>query len=309
MSTNAPENPYLLAHLEGEEPPCTPWVEAQLVHEPERCTFESGGTAIELLTWGEPGAPGVLLLHGMGAHADWWRFTAPALATDHRVAAISWPGMGRSDWRSDYTLPQLARDVLAAIDVAGLDAGASRPVLAGHSFGGLPLLQTAFEHPDRICGGIMIDSFIAHANHRPGQWAAGREAMPVYPSVAAALARYRFAPVQDSQHLDIVDYIARHSLRTVEDGWTWCFDPNFWSKLDRTGADALLDKVTAPIGLLYGERSALVASETVQEMKSRLANCPIAAAIPDAAHHVMVDQPVALVAALRVAIGALQGPA
>ena len=45
--------------------------------------------------WGREGAPGLLLLHGNGAHADWWSFIAPYLANDFRVAAMSWSGYGR----------------------------------------------------------------------------------------------------------------------------------------------------------------------------------------------------------------------
>jgi hypothetical protein len=33
-----------------------------------------------------------LLLHGNGAHADWWSFIAPYLANNFRVAAMSWSG-------------------------------------------------------------------------------------------------------------------------------------------------------------------------------------------------------------------------
>jgi pimeloyl-ACP methyl ester carboxylesterase len=297
-------NAYLLAPLHGQSPPYSPWLAGELSVEPVCETYRSNGAAIELLTWGEVGKPGLLLMHGMGAHAGWWRFIAPALARDHRVAAISWAGMGGSAWREAYSLAGFAQDIMAALEAAGCLDGPALPILIGHSFGGLPLLQAASAHPDRIGGGIMIDSFIPRAP-RPSTWAGGRDAMPVYPTIEAALARYRFAPVQSAEHLDIVDFIARGSLRQVEGGWTWRFDPNLWAKLDRAGADLLLDRVEVPMAILYGERSSLVTAEMVEEMRARFACCPVAVAIPDAAHHVMVDQPIALIAALRVASAAL----
>src|SRR3546814_12969675 len=64
--------------------------------------LEVSGTAIETLAWGERGKPGLLFLHGNGGHADWWRFIAPFFASDWRVGAISWSGMGRSGWRKSY---------------------------------------------------------------------------------------------------------------------------------------------------------------------------------------------------------------
>src|SRR3546814_1904126 len=67
-----------------------------------RSTCEVSGTAIETLAWGERGKPGLLFLHGNGGHADWWRFIAPFFASDWRVGAISWSGMGRSGWRKSY---------------------------------------------------------------------------------------------------------------------------------------------------------------------------------------------------------------
>ena len=304
MSNAFSENAYLLAPLKGEKPPQSAWFAGELAKEPERSTFVSEGSQVELLTWGEVGAPGILLLHGMGAHADWWRFIAPALAQGHRVAAISWPGMGGSDWREAYTLPQLARDIMNTLEIAGLERGPRRPILIGHSFGGLPLLQAICDFPDRIGGGVMIDSFIPQTP-RPSQWAAGRDAMPVYPTIEAALARYRFAPVQSAVHLDIVDFIARGSLQPVDGGWTWRFDPNLWAKLDRANANALLDNAALPVAILYGERSALVSAEMVEEMRAHLQYCPIVAAIPDAAHHLMIDQTVAIISALRVVSAAL----
>ena len=42
--------------------------------------------------------------NGNGAHADWWSFIAPFFAAHYRVAALSWSGMGGSDWREHYTL-------------------------------------------------------------------------------------------------------------------------------------------------------------------------------------------------------------
>src|SRR3712207_9584205 len=50
------------------------------------------------------GKPGLLFLHGNGAHADWWSFIAPFFADTHRVAALSWSGMGGSDHRERYSI-------------------------------------------------------------------------------------------------------------------------------------------------------------------------------------------------------------
>ena len=66
-------------------------------------TIDIAGARIETLAWGERGKPGLLLMHGNGAHAQWWSFIAPFFARDWRVVAFSWSGMGRSDRRPSGT--------------------------------------------------------------------------------------------------------------------------------------------------------------------------------------------------------------
>ena len=85
----APRIEAPLAHLRGERPPAPAWFEQAMAQAPERSTFEHQGAQIELLSWGPRGAPGLLLLHGNGAHADWYSFIAPMLAQRYRVAAFS----------------------------------------------------------------------------------------------------------------------------------------------------------------------------------------------------------------------------
>lgn len=310
MATTGDADGSLLGRYKGERPPAAPWFTQALSVAPERSRFVSTGTEIELLTWGEVGKPGLLFLHGNGAHADWWSFIAPFFAEHYRCAAISWSGMGGSGWRDAYDLPTFALEVCDAITAAGLDRAPAKPVLIAHSFGGMPLMQTAASHADRIAGGVMVDSFVPPPERKP-RWTTRGAPARRYPDLAEALARYRFAPEQDSDWPEIVDHIARTSLRWAEAegdqpaGWTWKFDPALWASMDRSGVNALVEQVAVPIALIFGEQSLLVRAETTASMQARLPNCPIAMAVPHARHHIMVDQPIALVAALRVAVQAI----
>ncbi|OYY92143.1 MAG: hypothetical protein B7Y45_01075 [Sphingomonas sp. 28-66-16] len=299
----------LLGRFGGERPPAAAWFVDALAIEPERHRIAVSGTEIELLTWGTLGQPGLLFLHGNGAHADWWSFIAPFFATDYRCAAISWSGMGKSGWRATYDIATFADEALAAIDAAGLDT-ASAPILIGHSFGGMPLMYVGAHQSDRIAGGIMVDSFVPPPDRKP-RWTSRGSPTRRYASEAEILERYRFAPEQTSAWPEIVDHIARGSTRYTEadsdgpPGWTWRFDPGLWAHMDRSGVDALVEEVRVPIALIYGAESALVSAASVAAMRRRLPHCPIAVAIPHARHHVMVDEPIALVAALRVAVQAI----
>jgi pimeloyl-ACP methyl ester carboxylesterase len=56
------------------------------------------------------------------------------------------------------------------------------------------------------------------------------------------------------------------------------------------------------MGLIYGQRSALLSRETASCMAREMgADAPVAE-IADAQHHVMLDQPLAFVAALRTMV-------
>ena len=70
-----------LAPFGGQVPPAPAWFEAAVAQTPERSALAVEGADIELLTWGRVGKPGLLFLHGNGAHADWWSFIAPFFAT------------------------------------------------------------------------------------------------------------------------------------------------------------------------------------------------------------------------------------
>ena len=105
--------PPLLASFEGRSPVHPPWFAAAIADAPQRRWHEVAGTPIEMLTWGEVGRPGLLLLHGKMAHADWWSFIAPFFAATHRVAALSFAGMGASGWRDAYSVETMADEVMA----------------------------------------------------------------------------------------------------------------------------------------------------------------------------------------------------
>jgi len=304
----------LLRRFAGGRPPAAEWFIAALAIEPERSTFTIEGSAIELLTWGKIGSPGLLFLHGNAAHADWWSFIAPLFADEFRCAAISWSGMGRSEWREHYAIPQFAQEALKAIQVADLAASGKPPVIVAHSFGGFPTLHICAEHPETIAGAILVDS----APPKPGggpppRLAQGRAAHNRYPNLAAALQRFRFLPEQDSGHPEIIDNIARNGLHQVPEategpgGWTWRFDPQFWARLDRQdlGHD-LITRSRVPLGIIHGELSALLPGDRVEEILKMVPDCRFVTEVAHAHHHVMVDEPLALVEAIRAGLPKLR---
>lgn len=294
-----PELPAPLIEFAGAVPPAPEWFAAAIADAPERTKITVDGAAIELLTWGERGKPGLLFLHGNGAHADWWSFIAPFFAADHRVAAFSWSGMGRSDHRPTYSISGFVTEIFAAIDAAGL-AECGPPNIVAHSFGGYPMMAAARDSGECFAAAVIVDTpFRAPGETLGAPPNATNREHRVYPDIASALSRFRFAPIQACANTFIADHIARGSLVAVTGGWSWRFDPYLWSRFAPGDAQTLLHAPRCPVALMWGERSLLMTRDRLAGMRAALPPASPAIAIPDAAHHVMVDQPLAFVSALR----------
>ena len=303
-----PDHPPPLAAFNGAKPEAPDWFKTAIAHEPERGFVTVKGAQIELLTWGEIGKPGLLLVHGNTAHADWWSFVAPILAQDYRVAAISMSGMGASDWRETYDFATYAEEAYAGARAAGLYEGGQKPIYVGHSFGGANVFYSATRHPERMRAAILVDTgFGGPPPAEEGFKAPATRSRPnrVYPSLAEALARFRLMPPQGCANTYIADFIARRSLKPAPlesggEGWTWRFDPLLWNKLDREALNSLTapDAPWAPIVHIYGENSAII-HRLSAEAERRVPDHLPSLIIPDSEHHIMIDQPLALIAAVR----------
>ena len=293
-----------LAPFHGARPEAPEWFLRALRHQPERRFVTVEGAKIETLIWEpaeKPTKPSLMLLHGNGAHADWWSFIAPYLARDRRVVAPSWSGMGGSDWRPSYSRALFEREPIEVAAATHLDDNGP-PILIAHSFGGRIALSIAANHPEPFGAAVIVDPPVFAPDRatkfRPGD--AEPKPHRVYPTPAEALARFRFLPAQPCANLYIADHIARLSLREVpEGGWTWRFDPFLWRNMKREDPSIDLRATKLPLALIRGGASGLMRAEDAAFMMSLLPPGSPAVEIPEADHHVMIDQPLAFVAALE----------
>jgi pimeloyl-ACP methyl ester carboxylesterase len=269
---------------------------------------EAGATVVDgcpvaHLRWGQPGAPGLVLLHGGAAHARWWDHLGPLLAAGgrHDVLAVDLSGHGDSGWRERYSLEGWAAEVLAVVDAVGM---AARPVVIGHSMGGFVAIDAAAGHGDELGGAIVVDSPVRRPDPESQEARGGRlfRRPKTYPELDEALRHFVLVPPQPPPPRYVHDHVARHSLHEVAGGWTWKFDPALWAKRPaRRDADYAdkLSRVRCRLAVVHGQRSGIVDASVTDYMAERLGRRAPFVEIPEAHHHLILDQPLAFVAAVR----------
>jgi pimeloyl-ACP methyl ester carboxylesterase len=118
-----------------------------------------GDVQLEVLDWGGPGRP-LILLAGGGNTAHVFDELAPKLTAFGHVYGITRRGFGASGFSAtDRPLERLRDDVVAVMDALALD----RPVLLGHSIAGAELSAIATSYPSRVAGLIYLEAGYPYA--------------------------------------------------------------------------------------------------------------------------------------------------
>lgn len=273
------------------------WFGEALGTEPEEREVTVDGTAIRYLSWGDTTKPGLVFVHGGAAHAHWWSFIAPLFTTKWHAVAVHLSGMGDSGRRDAYSHDMWAREVMAVSDDAGFPGP---PVVVGHSLGGMVTIQTAATFGDRLAGAVIVDAPVRRPSPESEESRSGHAfRMPgVYETKAEAVSHFALVPRQPCENGYIVDYIAGKSVHDTPEGWTWKFDPRIFEGI----LFALRDQLTSVgcrVALFTGERSVVVPPDTAEYMYELMGRVSPVVEIPEAHHHLMLDQPLAFVAALR----------
>lgn len=105
------------------------------------------GVRIHYSVFGPRDGTPVVLIQGLGADSTLWGLQRVALMRRFRVVAPDNRGVGRSDKPSgSYSIDQMAADVLAAMDHAGIESAH----IVGASMGGIIAQLIAVQHADRV---------------------------------------------------------------------------------------------------------------------------------------------------------------
>jgi pimeloyl-ACP methyl ester carboxylesterase len=259
------------------------------------------GIRMHYLEWpGPPDAPALLLLHGFLAHAHWWDFVAPWLATQYRVIAPDFGGMGDSQHRDRYrheTFYDEIAGLIEATHIAGCTA-------IGHSFGGRALLHACARHPSLIERAIVVDSRLGSPEDPLRGFDDAWRPKKRYPDVQTILERFSLRPLEPAPRAAL-DHMARASIQQENGAWMWKFDDRItqvFHEANRSGGiddRAALAELQLPVDFIYGEESQVVTPSRAALLARSLPNVRSVTGLPGCHHHLPISAPLALTGILR----------
>jgi pimeloyl-ACP methyl ester carboxylesterase len=238
--------------------------------------------------------PPVVLLHGLMGSGACWTLLARALERDFDVVMPDARGHGGSSAPPrGYRYDDLARDVEALIGGLGL----ARPVLLGHSMGGMTAAVVASRGAEILRGLILIDpTFLSPARQRE-VWASEVAAqhraaleLPRADLVAQARARH------PGRALELIDLQAEARLNTCIAALDVLTPPS-------PDYRELVRAIEVPTLLVIGDRP-VVTLDTATALRDLNPRVRVAQ-VEDAGHGVPFDQPARLGALVGAFLRAL----
>lgn len=226
---------------------------------------------------------------------------AELLSRSLGAIALDLSGNGDSGWRQSYSPELWAAEAVA---VAEREIGGAA-ILVGHSMGGQVALAAAAEHPEAVEAVVLLDTKIELPTAATGGLPRGAPARPLrlYPTREAAVASFRLLPLQPVVNEPLMREVAAHSLRQEDGGWRWKFDTAIAHQWTDDGIAALARRVECPLWLIRGEESTLTSPRTAAAVEE-LTGMPVPeVTIPGAHHHLILDQPELVGAAIADVLG------
>ncbi len=269
-------------------------------NEPVDRWVRANGMNFHLLEWGDPGKPGVLMLHGASQQAHSWDFISLGLSSEYHVLVLDQRGHGDSDWApdGDYSIEAAQGDLDGIVDALGL----ADFNLMGHSMGGRNSFVWASRHPGMLRSLTIVDTgpeTVRQGSDRIRRFRELPDNLDTFEEFADRVQEYTGRSRE--QVLGALQY----SIRQGADGkWTWKYDKvmrqsgrteSYWTP------EQLWDcvkRIDCPTLVTRGDRSDIFAAETMDRMCEDIADCTCVT-IANAGHLVQGDNPVDFLAAAR----------
>ena len=250
-----------------------------------------GSPRLHYLEWNAQARRTIVLLHGNSANAWWWEPVARRFAPKFRLLALDQRGHGDSEWvrPAAYSVQNYADDLARFL---GHAAPNEKPVVVGHSMGGLNVLAFARQHQERVRAAAAIDVAVTSSRGRD-RYLRRLKALPLvtYPDLDTAKARFRLMPDEGGIARDVLDEIAEKSLARTEDArWTLKFDRESFLGGDGLAVMETIEHLAIPTLLVRAANSRIMTADAAQRACESNAHARLVT-IPDAHHHVILEKP------------------
>ena len=270
---------------------------------PEDRWVDLNGIRFHYLDWGNDHLPHVVLLHGGSLTAHTWDMAVLLLRDKYHFVALDQRGHGDTEWTHDDQLDQdnsdlMLEDTRQFIEFLGYD----HLTLVGMSMGGMNTIRYSARHPERLDAVGIVD--IAPETMREGQLE-----MEAFRNETETLSAFddflnravKFMPHRAVEHLR---YSLTHSLKQVDDGWTWKQDHRRRASMEglteeqqkaqrERNAEALwadIKAINKPTMLFKGENSKILALDVAEKTVAAMQDARLVV-IPRATHNVHSDNP------------------
>ncbi len=168
----------------------------------------------------------IVLIHGWTCDHTLWQAQIEALEERYRVLALDLPGHGRSDPAPDYSMRRFARAVNAVLEKERVP----KAVLAGHSMGGVVMLEFARLFPQKVQAIVAVDAYFRDPDDpRPLESRGGRFEGPGAGDARAQMIRGMFTEATTPEmrrHIEAVmlgppDSVAAGAMHAMAEPSLW----------------------------------------------------------------------------------------
>ncbi len=256
-----------------------------------RSRFSNSGPRIHFLEWNPAASRTIVLLHGNSANAWWWQWVAAEFPKQFRLLALDQRGHGDSEWVKPpaYQPRDYAHDLARFVRE---EMRGEKPVVVGHSMGGIATLAFASLYPEHARAVVAIDIAVASTRGRD-RFLRRLKALPtvVYPDLDTAKGRFRLMPDEGGIPPERLLAIAEKSLeRTEAGGYTLKFDRESFFGGDGIPVMDTIRELRVPTLLVRAQMSRIMTQEASEAATASNPRVKLNV-IPSAHHHVILEKP------------------
>jgi len=248
------------------------------------------------------GIPTIIMLHGFPDSQILYDKLAPKLARHYRVITFDFLGWGMSDTPTDYAynVNQLTADLNTVVETLAL----KNVVLVMHDLSGLPAIDWSLQHPDRVSGLILLNTF-----YGPMQSLNPPEAIQFYASpnplrteIEQVVTKTDFLWLGGFEN-QVAKFFHRPKIRDtylklfthqslqIRPAFLQLTASLFDDVSDRAIAQyTLLPQMQIPVSIIFGQNDPYITPEVAQEFHQLFAQSQLHL-VEDAGHYVQLDQP------------------